>query len=414
MVIVITAGQGCGKGFNALTESRQNSDGSSISTTRLPIFNLKTSQYSAGQVSFELNLSLPENGSVVSDQSLKILDEKKLHLFIYDKGLKEYRHLHPEFIDGKWIANTQLSVNGNYLAWVLGQLSGEAKEFLVSQNFFVVGGQAQNPSPPQLTEMREASDQVAGLRLSQNTIIARSESMVTVEFFRVDGKSPLISNYLGKKAHVTAISNDGAELIHVHPKEAAGVLMLHMEFSTVGNYRLFAQFIEDGILHTVALSVKAESGNIPPPPMPPPRPVPVNVSFKADIVPIFNSKCVSCHSAGVYDPRPAFDCRGWLALVDQPLGSIIPTSGQSTGCNNLDLHTRLMGAPWQCNSTDRHIVPGSPSTSYLYNKILGISLCAKDSSTVISEVMPPPTAPQLTANEKDTIKKWIEDGAPNN
>ena len=72
-----------------------------------------------------------------------------------------------------------------------------------------------------------------------------------------DGTTPQIEPYLGAFAHIIATPSDGDALIHVHPiGTGPSQGMLHTTFPAAGEYRLWIQFIDDGNLKTIPLSVK--------------------------------------------------------------------------------------------------------------------------------------------------------------
>lgn len=83
-------------------------------------------------------------------------------------------------------------------------------------------------------------------------------AMLTLTFTKADGSPSNATPYLGAFAHVIATPQDGSSLIHVHPMDGSvpNEGMLHVEFPKEGFYRLWIQFNDEGILKTVALSVK--------------------------------------------------------------------------------------------------------------------------------------------------------------
>ncbi len=96
----------------------------------------------------------------------------------------------------------------------------------------------------------------------------------------------------------------------------------------------------------------------------------VNVSYSQHVQPLFNQTCTfsGCHS----DASQA----GGLSL---------------TSYENLTARPNI-------------VVPHDPEVSLLYLRIEGR----------IGEQMPPPGWPQLTRNQRDGIRTWIEEGAENN
>jgi hypothetical protein len=60
----------------------------------------------------------------------------------------------------------------------------------------------------------------------------------------------------------------------------------------------------------------------------------------------------------------------------------------------------------ECNDGRKRVAPGSPSTSYLLQKLTGVSLCSGSQM--------PKAGQGLPAGETQTIVSWICSGAPNN
>ena len=60
----------------------------------------------------------------------------------------------------------------------------------------------------------------------------------------------------------------------------------------------------------------------------------------------------------------------------------------------------------QCKDGRKRVVPGSPSTSYLVQKLTGVNLC--------SGTQMPKAGQGLPAAQTQTIVNWICGGAPNN
>ena len=90
------------------------------------------------------------------------------------------------------------------------------------------------------------------LVVTKGSAAARAKMVV----LNADGSRPEITPYLGALAHVVITDLTGTRLLHVHPMEMGGELMLHVEFPEAGDYRAFAQFIDGGQLRTVELSVR--------------------------------------------------------------------------------------------------------------------------------------------------------------
>jgi hypothetical protein len=140
-------------------------------------------------------------------------------------------------------------------------------------------------------------------------------------------------------------------------------------------------------------------------------------TFSGTIVPIFYDSCgandAGCHSRNAYAATADQDCRGWLALEDEALGSQIyapeDVAGTPTGCPDMPLYDRLMQlAPWQCDPSSQYVAPSSLESSYLYQKMIDGTLCGD------FDPMPPSgTTYTVTAEQIDAIAAWIMAGAPN-
>ena len=98
------------------------------------------------------------------------------------------------------------------------------------------------------------------------------------------------------------------------------------------------------------------------------------VSFNREIRPILSEQCFSCHG---------FDAKHRKA----------------------DLRLDTREGALADNDGVRAIIPGDPAKSELWKRLL---------STDPEEVMPPPEAhkPKLTAKQRETLRRWIEEGAP--
>jgi hypothetical protein len=98
----------------------------------------------------------------------------------------------------------------------------------------------------------------------------------------------------------------------------------------------------------------------------PPDALPENVSFSNDVIPIFNSNCISCHNGGSTSPDL--------------------TEGNAYS---------------ELTSDDDLAKPGAPKDSELYQRIIGEG-----------SIMPPGGA--LSQNDINIIYVWIKEGALNN
>jgi hypothetical protein len=103
-------------------------------------------------------------------------------------------------------------------------------------------------------------------------------------------------------------------------------------------------------------------------------PIDTNVTYSANIQPMFNSRCVSCHSASV------------------PQSGVNLSSYASTMASRGSLYNALI------------VVTGNADQSALYDKLL--------SSPRFGSRMP--QGGSLTAQQIAIVRAWINAGAPNN
>ena len=103
-----------------------------------------------------------------------------------------------------------------------------------------------------------------------------------------------------------------------------------------------------------------------------PQEIKTEISFNRDIRPILSENCFSCH--GMDPEHREADLR-----LDLPEAAYAGTDGEAA------------------------IVPGKPRDSLLWQRILAESP---------DEIMPPPDShKKLTKDQKETLRKWIEQGA---
>jgi len=171
--------------------------------------------------------------------------------------LKEFRHEHPTFNAGLWSVETNLSVNGKYWIWAQGKILADGEEFAAEERFKVQNGTKENPTPPVLGDVRKGTDGTSQIELANTVLKAKKMAMPNLTFTRTDTTSLKLEDYLGQPAHMIIVNSKGDELLHVHPMTTSKpeVMMLHTTFPAAGDYRVWVQFIDDGSLKTIPLSV---------------------------------------------------------------------------------------------------------------------------------------------------------------
>ena len=211
----------------------------------------------AGDISVSFDLQDTQTGKALSDAELELSHEKKLHCFFFDPALKEFRHEHPTFDGSHWHVSTHLDVNGDYWMWLQGQLAADHSEFASSARISVAGGNPANAVPIALGDVRQGSDGNSVVQLSSENFEVGQTVMPMLTFTRNDGTQPQITPYLGAMAHVLIVSQDGDSILHVHPMNSGTPtqMMIHTEFQSAGDYRIWVQFLDANVLKIIPLSV---------------------------------------------------------------------------------------------------------------------------------------------------------------
>lgn len=223
----------------------------------------------AGEIKLEFQLIDSKTKKVLTDQDLNVVHEKKIHIFVFDSALQEFEHVHPEYNGSTWITEKEkpnLTVNGDYQVWVQGELASDKKEFTSSVPLRITDGKKAHPLPPVLGNVHQNSNGNSVVTLSSEKLRAGRMLMPMIIISRNDGSIPNLTPFLGTMIHGIATSSDGDTLIHVHPVDHGGEhghkkpneFMLHVMFPLEGEYRLWVQFIDGGILKTVPLSVAVQ------------------------------------------------------------------------------------------------------------------------------------------------------------
>lgn len=217
-----------------------------------------TTPTQAGAVTYKFELVDTKLNQVLKDSDLAITHEKILHMLAYDPALHEFQHVHPTFDGQYWVVDLNFSRNGDYWLWVQGEISSDGEEFSSSIRLQIYGGLPDLPAPPILTDNRNGSDGNSTVQLSSQTLHAGQTAMLDVVLGRNDGTPPINTPYLGAFAHVIVVPEDADSLLHVHPMggSQSSKGMLHVIFPEARFYRLWVQFIDDGVLRTVPLSVE--------------------------------------------------------------------------------------------------------------------------------------------------------------
>lgn len=261
--------QNCGSGFQTLSVDKMSMNGEmdmAVPDESRVMLDLKGEQSrTAGDVSLEFDLMDMKSNKMVSNSDLAITNEKKLHFIIFDSALKEFQHVHPQFMqgtngnDGMWMVTAKLTANGEYFLFAEGTLAADNQDFLSSRprGITITGGTPTNTTPPQLNDSRVATVSNSVVTLSNGMLMAKEANQMMIKFSRNDGSQPILSDYLGSRAHVIVAPSDASTLIHAHAMPISpNELSLHILFPKPGGYRVWIQFIDGGVLKRAELEVQ--------------------------------------------------------------------------------------------------------------------------------------------------------------
>jgi len=190
--------------------------------------------------------------------SFATIHERLLHLFIIDRQLDFFRHVHPEQVsDGVFelrenIPPGQFMVIADFLP-----LSGRPQ---MLQRAIVTPGYRGTlfPEAPNLTPDGSSEKEDHGVRVRLDATTLKAGKEATLKFTLTDARSntPVsdLEPFLGAPGHVLLVNANLTESNHVHPEEPAThgpVITFQPMMPAAGVYKLWLQFQRRGAISTV-------------------------------------------------------------------------------------------------------------------------------------------------------------------
>jgi len=190
--------------------------------------------------------------------SFATIHERLLHLFIIDRQLDFFRHVHPEQVsDGVFelrenIPSGQFMVIADFLP-----LSGRPQ---MLQHAIVTPGYRGTlfPEAPNLTPDGSSEKEDHGVRVRLDATTLKAGKEATLKFTLTDARSntPVsdLEPFLGAPGHVLLVNANLTESNHVHPEEPAThgpVITFQPMMPAAGVYKLWLQFQRRGAISTV-------------------------------------------------------------------------------------------------------------------------------------------------------------------
>jgi hypothetical protein len=206
----------------------------------------------------KLRLALREPGSREPVTSLATVHERPLHLFIVDRTLEYFAHLHPEPAgDGVFEASPALPP-GEYvlIADFLphGGTSQTVQRVIVTPGY---RGPLFRGAPRTSVDLgTEKTVDGVRIRLAADRLKAGRDSLLVVTLADASNGAPItdLEPFLGAPGHMLIVSADLTEASHVHPEEQASggpSISFHPLMPAAGFYKVWVQFQRHGRVITV-------------------------------------------------------------------------------------------------------------------------------------------------------------------
>lgn len=206
-----------------------------------------------------------KTGKPVTD--FDVAHEKRFHLLLASKNLKQFLHEHPEMQpDGTWVFKGSFPAGGPWLVFADVAPSGAGSR-IIGTTIHVVGSE---PTKAMYSEgLGPSSDQglTAALDVAQPI---EAGKMVDIGFKLTDTatRAPITSlePYLGAAGHLMIFHEDGQTVVHSHPaedehlshKSAQGEVHFNARFPKPGRYIAYAQFQQKGVIKTVGFTLNVD------------------------------------------------------------------------------------------------------------------------------------------------------------
>lgn len=184
--------------------------------------------------------------------------ERLLHLFIIDRTLEFYRHVHPRQVADGTFELTESVPPGEFV--VIADFLPQTGRAQMLQRAIVTPGYRGSvfPAIPDLTPdaSTEKVDHGVRVRLDGSNLKASREAILTFTLSDVESGAPVsdLEPYLGAPGHVLIVSADLTTADHVHPEEPATrgpVITFQPMMPASGVYKLWLQFQRHGVVATV-------------------------------------------------------------------------------------------------------------------------------------------------------------------
>lgn len=180
----------------------------------------------------KIKLKHADSGLPLSEDELAVVHTEKLHLFVVDDGLKDYRHIHPQPTGepGVFACSFTPETSNRYSAWMEVTPLKDTKTYQLK---CALPSATSRHIPPVI----RANDNVEhkGINFhwsSSDALRMKTPAIVAVHVTDNNGRPVTdLEPIMGARAHLVGFSADGKSLVHTHPLDGGGTspLRFHIE-----------------------------------------------------------------------------------------------------------------------------------------------------------------------------------------
>lgn len=178
--------------------------------------------------------------------------EKLIHLFLVSEDLVFFAHVHPQLReDGSFFLPMRFPKPGMYRLLADFYPAASVPQLAV-ETLYVRGSTHAAHLVPSLAP-QHGQNLNASIRLEPNPVLTGIMSRIVYTLEPGQG----LEKYLGAWGHMLIASEDLIDLIHLHPFLATGAtIQYNAIFPRAGNYKVWSQFQRDGVVNTIAFSLR--------------------------------------------------------------------------------------------------------------------------------------------------------------
>jgi hypothetical protein len=202
------------------------------------------------QVSFR---SVDDEGATVRD--FDVAHTKRMHVIVARRDLTGFQHLHPaQADDGSWTLPVRIAEAGSYRLFADFERDGEKSTLATDLRVDGPADLRPLPAPAATTTIDGGYD----VTLAAEEVGPDAESHLDFTVTK-DGQAVETEPYLGAGGHLVALREGDMAFLHVHPTDEEGVgISFGATFPTLGRYRLFLQFKNNGRIQTAAFTQEVQ------------------------------------------------------------------------------------------------------------------------------------------------------------